>query len=70
MIRRVYTKVNSEAGFKELEENAKDAVWYNDSYCEEPVITDIGEFITEIFLDTDPSGPVVYPQLVCAEVGY
>lgn len=70
VIYRVYTKVSSPDEFRNVQNNPEKATWWHDSRCHYSVVADVGEFVTEIFLDTDPTAEVKYPQLVCAEVQY
>lgn len=70
MIHRVYTKINSAEELEKLKADKRSAQWWHDSCCRYAVVSDLAQFITEIFLDTDPTKAVKYPQLVCAEVAY
>lgn len=70
MIYRVYTKVSSPDEFRNVQRSPEKATWWHDSECTCSVLSDFSDVIRDIFLDTDPSGTVVYPQLVCAEVCY
>lgn len=71
MIYRVYTKVSSADEFWDLQKNPEKAVWWHDSECRHiPTVVNFRDYITGVYEDSDPSQPVVYPQLVCAEVCY
>lgn len=70
MIHRVFTKVTSPEEFEFIRRNPDKTRWWHDSQCRFSVAADFSKFIGDVFVDTDPSMPKVYPQLVCAEVCY